>query len=94
MRSQMKWRLRALGTFVFGWLTGVAAGGVTALLLAPQSGTETQRRIRQQAGAMRDEADQVIEQRMQIAEGKISALRRSLSDRLKQGAAALEPEEV
>lgn len=52
-------------------LTGAVAGAVTALLLAPQAGTETRRAIRSTTSRLRDDLGNTISQGLE----KISALR-------------------
>jgi gas vesicle protein len=42
------------GLFFIGMLVGAAVGGVAALLMAPQPGTETRTMIKDRFGRMRD----------------------------------------
>jgi gas vesicle protein len=47
---------KTLAGFSIGLLTGAVIGGVVALLLAPQSGKETRRQIRETTGDVIDTA--------------------------------------
>ncbi|MFQ5799198.1 MAG: YtxH domain-containing protein [Anaerolineales bacterium] len=91
MNEQTNGRVGTLVGFILGWLLGALAGAMTALLLAPQSGAETQKQIIRQAEAAKDEADRALEQSKRNAEGKVAQARTAFSDRLRQGAAILEP---
>lgn len=44
----------SMGTLFLGILVGVVVGGVTALLLAPQAGTETRTMLKDRFSRMRD----------------------------------------
>lgn len=52
---------RRMEYFAIGWIAGIALGVVAGLLLAPRSGSETRRRLadnaRRAAGVARDVAD-------------------------------------
>lgn len=92
MSEQSKWLIRSMSSFFLGWVTGAAAGAVAALLIAPQSGAETQQQLRRQAETLQREADRIVEEGRRKAEGRVAEARAAVSDRLKQGAAVLEPE--
>ena len=92
MREQTKWLIRSMSSFFLGWVTGATAGAVAALLIAPQSGAETQQQLRRQAESLRKEADRVMQDGRRKAESRVAEARTAISDRLKEGAAVLEPE--
>jgi gas vesicle protein len=56
------------GAFLAGLLLGGLAGGITALLFAPQSGEETRTIIRDKAIELRDQANETMEETMSKAE--------------------------
>jgi gas vesicle protein len=56
------------GAFLVGFLVGAVAGGVTALLMAPQSGEETRTMIRDKSIELRDKASVTAEEAMQRAQ--------------------------
>jgi gas vesicle protein len=56
------------GAFLVGFLVGAVAGGVTALLMAPQSGEETRTLIRDKSIELRDKATVTAEEAMHRAE--------------------------
>lgn len=92
MLERTKWIVRSVASFFLGWITGAAVGALTALLLAPQPGTETQEQLKRRAEALRDETDRAIDERRRRAEGKVAEARTAISERLRKGAAMLEPE--
>lgn len=53
------------------FLAGVVAGGVAALLLAPDKGTETRRRIRGGARELRDEVETKAHDLKEAAQSRI-----------------------
>jgi gas vesicle protein len=56
------------GAFLAGLLLGGLAGGITALLFAPQSGEETRTIIRDKAIELRDQANETMEETLSKAE--------------------------
>jgi gas vesicle protein len=56
------------GSFVMGFLVGAVAGGIAALLMAPQSGEETRAIIRDKSIELRDKAQMSAEEAMQRAQ--------------------------
>jgi gas vesicle protein len=58
---------RRLTYFTIGVLTGMAAGIVAGLLLAPYSGAQTRRRLAQQAQRLADSAREVADRAEQTA---------------------------
>jgi gas vesicle protein len=56
------------GAFLAGILLGGLAGGITALLFAPQSGEETRTIIRDKTIELRDKANETLEETMSRAE--------------------------
>ncbi len=71
------------GSEFWAFLAGAVLGGVTALLLAPASGTETRSRIRQAAEEARAKGGEIIESGRAEAERIISKGREKL-ERLAQ----------
>ena len=53
-------------------LTGAVAGAVTALLLAPQSGEETRRKIKKTAGKLKEDIGSTVQQGFE----KINSIRK------------------
>jgi gas vesicle protein len=56
------------GAFLAGLLLGGLAGGITALLFAPQTGEETRTIIRDKAIELRDQANSTMEDTLSKAE--------------------------
>jgi gas vesicle protein len=56
------------GAFLIGFVVGSVAGGVTALLLAPQSGEETRAMIKDRAIELRDQTVETYEATREKAE--------------------------
>jgi gas vesicle protein len=56
------------GSFVMGFLVGAVAGGIAALLMAPQSGEETRAMIRDKSIELRDKAQVTAEEAMHRAQ--------------------------
>ena len=56
------------GAFLAGLLLGGMAGGIAALLFAPQSGEETRTIIRDKAIELRDQANETLEETLSKAE--------------------------
>ncbi|MFQ5924039.1 MAG: YtxH domain-containing protein, partial [Anaerolineales bacterium] len=67
-------------SFILGSIIGAMAGAVTALLLAPQSGDETQEEIKKKASAIREDADRAVEQRKGLAAERIAQARNSVAE--------------
>ena len=61
-------RSDGFGAFVVGLLLGGAAGAITALLLAPQTGEETRTMIREKAIELRDISSDTLEETINQAE--------------------------
>jgi len=59
--QEIKYHNNIFGVFM-GLLAGGLAGAVTMLLLAPQSGRETRRQIREKGIELRDRATGIIEE--------------------------------
>jgi gas vesicle protein len=58
----------SFGAFLAGLVLGGLAGGIVALLFAPQSGEETRTVIRDKAIELRDKASETYEETMSRAE--------------------------
>lgn len=61
--------------FLAGFIAGVVLGGAVAMLLVPQSGTETQKLIRSRVEAIREEARQAAEAARSDAHARIADLK-------------------
>ncbi len=61
--------------FLAGFIVGVALGGAIAMLLAPQSGSETQQRIQGRINAIREEARQAAEATRADAQARLAELK-------------------
>ena len=66
------------GTFILGAMIGAAA----ALLLAPQSGEETQREIRERARRLKDAAEDRMRDAQQQLETRLDEARHGIGDRV------------
>ncbi len=54
-------RVNYLGTFLAGMILGGLVGAAIAMLLAPSSGPETRRQIREKSFELRSQAEQEVE---------------------------------
>jgi gas vesicle protein len=61
--------------FLAGFIVGVALGGTIAMLLAPQSGSETQQRIQCRIDAIREEARRAAEATRADAQARLADLK-------------------
>jgi gas vesicle protein len=61
--------------FLAGFIVGVALGGAIAMLLAPQSGSETQQRLQSRIGAIREEARQAAAATRANAQARLAELK-------------------
>lgn len=59
-----------VGPLIFSFFLGGLVGAGVALLLAPKSGSETRKKIKEFAGAAKGKADEVIQQ----VKGKVSTV--------------------
>ncbi len=66
-------------------LFGALAGAVSALLLAPRSGKETQRAIRERGHTLRDEAEQRISDGRNLAGERVRQARMTVAQWLDEG---------
>lgn len=66
------------GTFLWGALLGAGA----ALLLAPRTGTETQRQLRERARALRDAAEGRVNEARDTVSGAVDRARGEVNDRI------------
>lgn len=67
-------------TFLVGLLVGGAVGAITALLLAPQSGAETRRQIREKGVALGNQAVEVYARAEVQAEAALGDLRAGIDE--------------
>jgi gas vesicle protein len=61
-------RLNYLGTFLAGLVLGSLVGAAVAMLMAPASGPDTRRQIREKSLQLRSQAEQQMEEARQRAE--------------------------
>ena len=79
-----------VGSFFAGFLVGGLVGAAAALLLAPQSGEETQAEIRERATAFKNEANNRLETGRSTIKKSIDEQRLAIADWLEQGADMLD----
>lgn len=78
---------RGSGGFIVGMLVGVAAGAITALMLAPMRGSETRQKVMDAYGSARDRvmgARDTAMQKAQELKGRAKEKREELRSRAKQ----------
>jgi gas vesicle protein len=68
------------GAFVTGFLTGVIAGGVASLLLAPQSGEETRKLIKEKSVEVYEKAEKNFEEAYAQAEASLAEAREKIEE--------------
>lgn len=68
--------MRKLVSFLAGLLAGAAAGAVTAILLAPYSGPELQKRLRTRAQGLIEEGKRAAAARRAELETQLEAFKR------------------
>jgi gas vesicle protein len=68
------------GAFLIGFLVGGVTGAVTALLLAPQSGSETRTLIRDRAIELKDKASSTVDEAYKQAESAALDARSKFDD--------------
>ncbi len=68
------------GAFLVGFLVGGVAGAVTALLLAPQSGSETRTMIHDRAIELKDKASATVDEAYKQAESAALEARAKFDD--------------
>lgn len=78
------------GNFILGTLVGGIIGSIAALLIAPQSGEETQKLILEKGETWRDGTAERIDEGRQYAEGKISDARNTVSNWFSAGSGLLD----
>ena len=61
-------RLNYLGTFLAGLVLGSLVGAAVAMLMAPSSGSDTRRQIREKSLELRAEAEHQMEEARKLAE--------------------------
>jgi gas vesicle protein len=71
---------RSAGAFLGGVLLGTAIGSVFALLLAPRSGRETRRLLRQSVDAIPGAAEEYAENAQAQVERLVQSARRNLDE--------------
>ena len=73
------------GKFMLGTLIGGMIGGITALLLAPRPGEETQQMIIEKREDLRQEAEKRIDEGRMYTKDKIDETRNTVSEWLSSG---------
>ena len=68
--------MRRFMNFIAGAFCGALVGSVTALLLAPYSGTELRNQVRTRAEGLRNEIQDAYQARMTQLEAELEGLRR------------------
>lgn len=59
---------------MLAFLVGAVAGGITALLLAPDKGSETRRKLREGASNMYGKGEEMFEEKTAAAQARAQAL--------------------
>jgi gas vesicle protein len=80
------------GSFVMGFLVGAVAGGIAALLMAPQSGEETRAMIRDKSIELRDKAQVTAEEAMHRAQQAADDARRWAAQAAGRASEGIAPE--
>jgi gas vesicle protein len=78
------------GNFILGTLIGGLAGGIAALLMAPQSGTETQHLILEKRDQLSQEAKKKVDDGKKFIDEKTDDARTLVADWLEAGSDLLE----
>jgi len=68
------------GTFFLGTMIGALAGSITALLIAPRSGEETQQKITEKREELRREAEKRIDESRHFTVEKFTEARNAVAD--------------
>lgn len=79
INSQEVTTMRKVFNFLLGFMTGALVGGVTALLMAPSSGPELQKRIRTRVDDLIEEGQQAADARRAELEAQLEAFKRGES---------------
>ncbi len=77
MKSQ---RRLAVGSLLIGILIGAVAGGVTALLVAPNSGQKTRQMIKEKT----KEGQHVLQERLSNIKAKVGQVKETIHSRARQ----------
>lgn len=85
----MSKRNKSTGTFLLGTLIGSLIGGLTALLMAPRSGEETQQIITEKGDELRQEAEKRIDEGRKLTVEKYAEARNAVADWLASGSEIL-----
>jgi gas vesicle protein len=78
--QEPKYRGNKAGSVLAGVFFGALAGVVTALLLAPQSGEETRRQIREKGIELRDRTTELVEDTVTQGREKFNELKQQGQD--------------
>jgi gas vesicle protein len=87
---EMKETNGRFGTFVIGLALGGLMSAAVTLLMTPQSGEETQAKIKSKVLDLREDAEQTLAKGRQSAEKAVGEARNTFADWLQQGASMLE----
>ena len=78
------------GNFILGTLVGGIIGSIAALLIAPQSGEQTQKLILEKGESWRQDAAERIDEGRHYAEDKINEARDTISGWFSTGSSLLD----
>lgn len=78
------------GNFILGTLVGGIIGSIAALLMAPQSGEQTQKLILEKGESWRQDAAERIDDGRNYAEDKFNEARNTISDWFSSGSNLLD----
>ena len=73
-----------LGAFLFGAIAGAAAGAITLLLTAPQSGEKTRAELKKGVGQFRDKTTEVVKERTEQIRTKANQIKADVQIRAGQ----------
>jgi gas vesicle protein len=79
-----------VGAFLLGSAIGSVIAAAVTLLITPQSGEETQTKIKSKVLDLREDAEHTLTKGQQSAESAVVEVRNSLADWLQQRASMLE----
>ena len=67
-------------TFIFGLLVGAAAGAIAGILLAPDKGSETRRKVSEKARELKDSLPDQLETLKARIEQKLNEIKSSIRE--------------
>ena len=81
---------RNTGKFLLGTLVGGAIGGITALLMAPQSGEETQKLIMEKRDQLQQDAEKRMDESQEYLEERFVEARNAIAELFSTGSQILD----